>query len=69
MSDYNEENKIFFQELDALKERIKSGKLSKLDFKRMPYLLELYMYIKEGREDKLEELGLRIEKDFECQER
>ena len=69
MSDYDKDNEIFFQELDALKERIKSGKLSKLDFKRMPYLLELYMYIKEGREDKLEELGLRIEKDFECQER
>ena len=67
MSDYNEDNEIFFQELDAFKERIKSGNLSKLDFKRMAYLVELYMYIKEGREDKLEELELRMKKDFGCQ--
>ena len=67
MNDYDEDNKIFFQELDALIERIKSGKLSKLDFKRIPYLLELSMYLQEGREDKLEELALRMEKDFGCQ--
>ena len=66
MSDYDEETRYFFQELDALIERIKSGKLNKLDFKRIPYLLELSMCLQEGREDKVEEVALRMEKDFGC---
>ena len=59
MSNYN---KIFLQELDALIERWKSGTVNELDCKRTAYLVELNKYLKEGREDKLKELKLRIEK-------
>ena len=66
MSDYDEETRFILQEIDALIERLKSGKLSKLDCKRIAWSVKIMNYLKEGKEDKLEELKPMIEKDFEC---
>ena len=64
MRDYNkEENEKLLQEMDALIERLRSGTANGLNRKRTTYLVQMYKYIKEGREDKLEEVYKTIEKE------